>query len=86
MTEDQEKKILVATPELEEQTIIALIKDLDLRLLHVEKLLSKTDVKEAWELQIELDRIKKILIEKTVSGNEKPSKYSKSILDKIKKF
>jgi hypothetical protein len=86
MTESEQKRIILGDADTGDTAILCLIKDLDLRIVHLEKLVSKTEAKSTWELQIELDRIKNILIEKTVAGNDKPSKYSKSILNKIKKF
>ncbi len=86
MTETEQQKINLGDADTGDTAILCLIKDLESRLSDVEKLMKKTDVKSAWELQIELDRIKNILLEKTMAGNEKPSKYSKSILNKIKRF
>lgn len=79
MTEEPEKKEPI-------NPMIVLLEDIEDRLKKVEKLLAKTDVKEAWELQIELERIKRILLDKTPSGKEKPSKYSQMIRDKFKSF
>lgn len=58
--------------------------ELNERLTKVEKLLNKTDVKDAWELQIELNKIKRLLVDETPTGKEKTSRYGRSIAEKFK--
>lgn len=77
MTETQEY-----TPN--EIKIAAELQSLDSRLQEIEKILKKSTEKTTFELMMEIERIKDILLEETPTGREKVSKFGKLRIEKFR--